>query len=188
MKKILAIIFTTAVFLQLSCSKREMTQDERTLFVPLSAFGICGIKTPDDSTGSTVFTKKVYLDSSYELECEFDPGENPSSISYLTQTISVDNDEKDSVDNDKMIHALFDTVLNAFGIRMVEKPGIYRYGDRSKLYVLVTKDGLEAGNIFFAGSGKISYLIAEVGFTIDKPDQWKTIFDKRLDRIMKIAE
>lgn len=188
MKKIISIIFTAAVLLHLSCSKKEITPEEKELFIPLSAFEVCGIKTPDDAAGSETFTKKVYFDSSYELEYEFDPGENQSDISYLSQTISVDNDEKDSVDNDKMIHTLFDAVLKAFGISMREKPGIYRYGDRSKLYVLVTKDGLEAGNILFAGSGKISYLYMEVGFTIEKTEQWKTVFDKRLDRIMKIAK
>ncbi len=180
--KLTALLVTMCVLL-CSCVRQTVATDEKQIFVPVSAMVDYGMSIPDGYAEYEKYAKKMYYDSTFELEYEYNPPDNISSdVRYLSESYSFENKSSDVLINEFIQRGVSGAIFQARGIKLVEKPDIFSFGSRSKLYDITGENQLVVGNYFVATYDKITFTFIVVGMHIAQKEIWTEMLEARLNK------
>jgi hypothetical protein len=166
-----------------SCIQQSISKEEKQIFVPISLMAQYGANVPDTYAQYEKYTKKMYIDSTFELEYEYAPPENViSDIRYLIETYSFENRSSDVLVNDLITKGITSTISNATGIALSEKPNAFEWGRKSVVYDILSKSKVLVGSRLVASWEKMSFTFTIIGMHIDQTEVWSELLRDKLDR------
>ena len=180
--RLIAIIVISCSLLS-SCLPQAASNDEKQLFASVSLLTAYGIKLPEDYAKYEKYIKRMYYDSTFELEYEYDPPSTVSSdVRYMDERYSFENKSSDTLVNELIQKTVSGAIWQAHGIVLSEKQESFSWGLRSKLYDVVAKDKRLVGNYFVASVEKMAFTFVIVGVHITQTEVWSELLCSRLDK------
>jgi hypothetical protein len=180
--KYVGALFASSVLL-FSCLKQTVSQDEKLVFVPASEMAQYGASLPEEYSQYEKYTKKMYYDSTFELQYEYTVPESvDSDLRFLIETYSFENKNSDVFVNDIVTKGITSTIYNANGISLSEKSDSFEWGRKSAVYDILSKNKLLVGSRFVASSEKMNFSFTIIGMHIAQKEIWSELLKSKLDR------
>jgi hypothetical protein len=133
--------------------------------------------SPDISLES--FSKKKYLDGSYEIDYEFDDPSNEDAP-YVMCSIAVEPKTSDALISYTAMHAGLNIGFGAEeGVEQVERNDLFTWGDSSK-FCLLEAEGAPVGVVFSARKETRVFLITVSGIYFDDSSDIEELLGKKL--------
>jgi len=133
--------------------------------------------SPDKSLES--FSKKKYLDGSYEIDYEFDDPANEEAP-YVMCSIAVEPKVSDSLISYKAMHAGLNIGFAAEGeVELEERNSLFQWGDASK-FSLIMSEGAPVGMVFSARKEKRVFLISISGVYFEDSESIEDLLEGHL--------
>ena len=166
-----------------SCLKQPVSPDEKLIFLPASQMAQYGAKLPGTYSQYEKYTKKMYYDSTFELQYEYSLPENvDSDLRLLIETYSFENKSSDVFVNDIVTKGVTSTIYHANGISLSEKVNSFEWGRKSAVYDILSKNKLLVGSRFVASSDKMNFSFTIIGMHIAEKEIWSELLKNKLDR------
>jgi hypothetical protein len=179
-RKYLVLGFLFLLALTAACREVAVADGDKALFVTVRELAPYGYTFERPEKYET-FKKTYFYDDTYQIEYEFEaPEEQKSKSLYLSESISIGNDESDARFIKSSEEWVISFGLKAGGLQTEEKKGFYSYGDNSAFYVL-KEDGRPVGNYFTTRIGKKSFSFLIAGKYIDDVTFWREVVEPRLE-------
>jgi len=140
---------------------------------------------PDKSLES--FSKKKYLDGSYEIDYEFEDSSDDAAP-YVMCSIAVEQKTSDALISYKAMQAGLNIGFVAKGgVKQVERNDLFKWGDASN-FCLLESEGMPVGVVFSARKETRVFLITVSGIYFDDSSDIEELLGKKLralDRLPK---
>ncbi len=164
-----------------SCSRIEISGDEKQLLLSERAFSEYGYSFPDAPQGK--YTKFRLPDGAIEMTYTYKGYAEDSSYLNISNTITIDKNRIDAEDTylTKAKSVNLSKVLNS---KLIEIEG-FKYGDDSFLYLWLTNDK-PAGNYFQFRLNNITYQLFIQGFYFADSESWSQFFADKIEPSVKI--
>jgi hypothetical protein len=163
---ILVVVGSGALFV-LTAKEQPLSAKDRAALLTIEDVGpwVEGF-SPDKSLES--FSKKKYLDGSYDIEYEFDDPANEDAP-YVMCSITVEKKISDALISYKAMHAGLNIGFAAEGeVELEERNSLFQWGAASK-FSLIMYEGAPVGMVFSARKDIRVFLISVSGVYSDDP-------------------
>lgn len=159
------------IFLIFSCSKIEISNEEKQLLLNEKAFSQYGFNFPNAPQGN--YTKFKLPDGAVEIAYMYKGYALDSSYLYISNTITTDRYITDA-------EATYTAKAESINLSTVFKTELqtiegFDFGDKSVLYLWLTNDE-PVGNYFQFRQNNITYQLLLQGFYFSDKESWKQFF------------
>ena len=138
---------------------------------------------PDKSLES--FSKKKYLDGSYEIDYEFEDSSDEAAP-YVMCSIAVEPKASDALFSYKAMQAGLNIGFGAEeGVKQVERNDLFQWGDASN-FCLLESEGMPVGVVFSARKETRVFLITVSGIYFDDSAEIEELLGKKLRTLERL--
>ena len=178
MRKLAVIIICIPVLF--SCSRIEISGDEKQLLLSEKAFSEYGYSFPDAPQGK--YTKFRLPDGAIEMTYIYKGYAKDSSYLNISNMITIDKSRIDA--EDTYLTKAKSVNLSKVSNSKLQKIEGFGYGDDSVLYLWLTNDQ-PVGNYFLFRMNNITYQLFFQGFYFADSESWSQFFTHKIEPSVK---
>jgi len=164
---VLVIVGTGSFYLFLTAKEQPLSAKDKAALLTIEDVALWSEDFSLDKSLES-FSKKRYLDGSYEIDYEFDDPADEDSP-YVMCSIAVEPKGSDALIAYKAMQAGINIGFAAEGeVELVERNDLFQWGDASK-FSLILSGGVPVGMVFSARKDIRVFLISVSGICSDDP-------------------